>query len=147
MHDHRKREVHQKRKLIPTTTNSGQRTVHKKLSSPARFLIRIILVSLAAVFSIVTQRSTPQTLRDDTKNGCEGDYLSSDKRSIANAFHKYFTNAVSCLVDSLRSFVASPCSSLPCRSSSLPVTHRHPVFQFTEVTESIVLKHRLKQGL
>ena len=36
------------------------------------------LVSLAAVFSIVTQRSSPQTLwggalRDDTKNGCEGD--------------------------------------------------------------------------
>ena len=29
------------------------------------------LVSLAAVFSIVTQRSSP---RDDTKNGCEGDY-------------------------------------------------------------------------
>ena len=27
------------------------------------------LVSLAAVFSIVTQRSS----RDDTKNGCEGD--------------------------------------------------------------------------
>ena len=29
------------------------------------------IVSLAAVFSIVTQRSS---LRDDTKNGCEGDY-------------------------------------------------------------------------
>ena len=29
------------------------------------------LVSLAAVFSIVTQRS----YRDDTKNGCEGDYI------------------------------------------------------------------------
>ena len=38
-----------------------------------------LLVSLAAVFIIVTQRSSPQTfwggaLRDDTKNGCEGDY-------------------------------------------------------------------------
>ena len=35
-----------------------------------------MLVSLAAVFSIVTQRSTPGggALRDDTKNGCEGDY-------------------------------------------------------------------------
>ena len=36
-----------------------------------------VLVSLAAVFSVVTQRSSPQTaggaLRDDTKNGCEGD--------------------------------------------------------------------------
>ena len=32
------------------------------------------LVSLAAIFSIVTQRSSPQALRDDTKNGCEGDY-------------------------------------------------------------------------
>ena len=41
------------------------------------------LVSLAAVFSIVTQRSSHcplslsswgGALRDDTKNGCEGDY-------------------------------------------------------------------------
>ena len=34
------------------------------------------VVSLAAVFSIATQRSSPQggALRDDTKNGCEGDY-------------------------------------------------------------------------
>ena len=32
------------------------------------------LVSLAAVFSIVTQRSSPSgALRDETKNGCEGD--------------------------------------------------------------------------
>ena len=76
-----------------------------------------------------------------------GNNLSNDKRSIANAFHKYFTNAVSCLVDSLRSFVASACSSLACRSSSLPVTNRHPVFQFTEVTESIVLKQLKGVGL
>ena len=38
----------------------------------------LVLVSLAAVFSIVTQRSSPPppppSLRDDTKNGCEGDY-------------------------------------------------------------------------
>ena len=35
-----------------------------------------VLVSLAAVFSIVTQRSFlwGGALRDDTKNGCEGDY-------------------------------------------------------------------------
>ena len=32
------------------------------------------VVSLAAVFSIVTQRSWGGALRDDTKNGCEGDY-------------------------------------------------------------------------
>ena len=33
-----------------------------------------VLVSLAAVFSsIVTQHSS--ALRDDTKNGCEGDYV------------------------------------------------------------------------
>ena len=36
-----------------------------------------LLVSLAAVFSIVTQRSSLPlwggALRDDTKNGCEGD--------------------------------------------------------------------------
>ena len=41
-----------------------------------------------------------------------GNNLSSDKRSIANAFNKYFTNTVTCLVDSLRSAVASACSSL-----------------------------------
>ena len=35
-------------------------------------MTQINLVSLAAVFSIVTQRSSP-ALRDDTKNGCEGD--------------------------------------------------------------------------
>ena len=33
-----------------------------------------LLVSLAAVFSIVTQRSSQGALRDDTKNGSEGDY-------------------------------------------------------------------------
>ena len=42
-----------------------------------------MLLSLAAVFSIVTQRSSLRlwggALRDDTKNGCEGDY-----------FHVYF---------------------------------------------------------
>ena len=31
------------------------------------------IVSLAAVFSIVTQRLWGGALRDDTKNGCEGD--------------------------------------------------------------------------
>ena len=42
------------------------KAIHKTLYTavPSRFS----LVSLAAVFSIVTQRS-----RDDTKNGCEGD--------------------------------------------------------------------------
>ena len=33
-----------------------------------------VVVSLAAVFSIITQRSS-RALRDDTKNGCEGDYM------------------------------------------------------------------------
>ena len=35
-----------------------------------------LVVSLAAVFSVVTQRPSPEggALRDDTKNGCEGDY-------------------------------------------------------------------------
>ena len=67
--------------------------------------------------------------------------LSSDKRSISNPFNKYFTNAVTCLlVDSLRSSVASACSSLTCRSSSLPVMRRRPVFQFPKVTESFFLK-------
>ena len=32
------------------------------------------VVSLAAVFSIVTQRSWGGALRDETKNGCDGDY-------------------------------------------------------------------------
>ena len=66
--------------------------------------------------------------------------LPSGKRSIGNAFNKYFTNAVICLVDSLSSPVAAVCSSLARRSSSLPVTCRYPVFQFTDVTESFVLK-------
>ena len=38
------------------------------------------LVSLAAVFSIVTQRS----LRDDTKNGCEGDYKRLENGTFAS---------------------------------------------------------------
>ena len=33
----------------------------------------VTVVSLAAVFSIVTQRLWGGELRDDTKNGCEGD--------------------------------------------------------------------------
>ena len=33
-----------------------------------------LLVSLAAVFSMVTQRSSQGALRDNTKNGCKGDY-------------------------------------------------------------------------
>ena len=41
------------------------------------------IVSLAAVFSIVTQRSSPGgALRDDTKNGCEGDYWQYGKGLI-----------------------------------------------------------------
>ena len=32
------------------------------------------VVSLAAVFSIVTQRSGGGALRDDSKNGCDGAY-------------------------------------------------------------------------
>ena len=51
--------------------------VHEKYTR--QFVLRLYshLVSLAAVFSIVTQRSFPPlwggALRDDTKNGCEGD--------------------------------------------------------------------------
>ena len=46
----------------------GEENTGKILSS------RWELVSLAAVFSIVTQRSSPRgALRDDTKKGCEGD--------------------------------------------------------------------------
>ena len=40
------------------------------------------LVSLAAVFSIVTPRGG--ALRDDTKNGCEGDYLSLEQGHFIN---------------------------------------------------------------
>ena len=54
----------------------------KKLNTLRTISLRLLhtLVSLAAVFSLVTQRSSPQTrlwggaLRDETKNGCEGDY-------------------------------------------------------------------------
>ena len=36
----------------------------------------IFVVSLAVVLCLVTQRSSPQqgALRDETQNGCEGDY-------------------------------------------------------------------------
>ena len=87
-------------------------------------------------------RTVKKLLRSDSNEPSPtikiGNNLSSDKRSIANAFNKYFTNTVTCLVDSLRSAVASACSSLACRSSSLPVTRGRPVFQFTEVTKSFV---------
>ena len=33
------------------------------------------IVCYTAVFSVVTQRSSPQALRDDTKNGCVADYV------------------------------------------------------------------------
>ena len=68
-----------------------------------------------------------------------GNNFSSDKRSITNAFNKYFTNAVTRLVDSLEIPVASVCSGLAFRSFSSPATRRRPIFQFTEVTESFVL--------
>ena len=32
-----------------------------------------VIVSFAAVFGLVTQRSSPLALRDEPKNGCEGD--------------------------------------------------------------------------
>ena len=35
-----------------------------------------VLVCYTAVFSIVTQHSSPQTLRNDTKNSCVADYIS-----------------------------------------------------------------------
>ncbi len=38
-------------------------------------LILLLPSSLSAVFSVVTQRSSPGGLRDDTKNSCKGDYL------------------------------------------------------------------------
>ena len=47
------------------TGNKGKGKEKKKEQGEGK------IVSLAAVFSIVTQRSSPQ--RDDTKNGCKGD--------------------------------------------------------------------------
>ena len=49
--------------------------VHPFMKAGVKFCISSTrVVSLAAVFSIVTQRSSPLgALRDDTKNGCEGD--------------------------------------------------------------------------
>ena len=54
----------------------------------------LILVCYTAVFSVVTQRSSPQgrggALGDDTKNGCVADYL--DIRIIsASIFHIFET--------------------------------------------------------
>ena len=56
---------------LPILTNFYPKKGHLEFSG-AYFLV----VSLAAVFSIVTQRSSSLwggALRDDTKNGCEGD--------------------------------------------------------------------------
>ena len=38
----------------------------------------IFLVCYTAVFGVVTQHSSRGTLRDDTKNGCVGDYYLSN---------------------------------------------------------------------
>ena len=46
-----------------------------KVLNKTRAVKSLPLVSLAAVFSLVTQSSSP--LRDGTKNGCEGDYVTS----------------------------------------------------------------------
>ena len=47
-----------------------------------------LLVSLAAVFSLVTQRSSSLlwggALRDETKNGCEGDYASPNSNTFSD---------------------------------------------------------------
>ena len=42
--------------------------------SPFSLPSPLSIVSVAAVFSIVTQRSAPGALRYDTKKGSEGDY-------------------------------------------------------------------------
>ena len=55
------------------------------------------VVSLAAVFSLVTQRSSPQTLRDETKNGCEGDYnVWGCAEIFCNMGHEATNNIISC---------------------------------------------------
>ena len=46
-----------------------------KVLNKTRAVKSLPLVSLAAVFSLVTQRGG--ALRDETKNGCEGDYVTS----------------------------------------------------------------------
>ena len=49
------------------------------------FWLSLRVVSLAAVFSLVTQRSSPQgALRDETKNGCEGDYIARSPKAPGN---------------------------------------------------------------
>lgn len=60
------------------TTEGFQMTVSKSYASRLKFqalwnVLVVLAISLAAVFSLVTQRSSPQALRDETKNGCEGD--------------------------------------------------------------------------
>ena len=46
-----------------------------KVLNKTRAVKSLPLVSLAAFFSLVTQRGG--ALRDETKNGCEGDYVTS----------------------------------------------------------------------
>ena len=45
----------------------------------AKYRFALLVVSYAAVLCLVTQRSSPRTwggaLRDETKNGCVGDYI------------------------------------------------------------------------
>ena len=46
----------------------------------------LVTFSLHSVFSVVTQRSSPEgTLRDDTKNGCVADYLTFRNQEIRSA--------------------------------------------------------------
>ena len=52
------------------------------------------LVSLAAVFSIVTQKQQG-ALRDDTKNGCEGDYMPPGPSSFLSRLGRHSSLALS----------------------------------------------------
>ena len=65
------------------------------------------VVFYAAVLSVVTQRSSPQsgrTLRDDTKNGCEGDFGTGTFPKNSKTFNSFFYK---CLKKALCAFCSS----------------------------------------
>ena len=59
--------------MIRSSKKSREKSKKMLLINKNKKKPRLTVVSLAAVFSIVTQRSWGGALRDDTKNGCEGD--------------------------------------------------------------------------
>ena len=62
---------------------------HKRYNTFLKNLEAVISFSLLhSFFSIVTQHSSPQTLRDDTKNSCVADYISLQAKKTTSCSPK-----------------------------------------------------------